>query len=146
VLALVAANAVGVTLFATLYAVAGARWLPQWAFLLCLAAIFAIVTTLWIRVESAQGREREALARFGRIALALAIVVIAVPPLSLMPVFWLDSQLPAEAGFRPVVGPIMALILIALSLTVVVNVVGGMVAGVRGLRAHRMARGRASRP
>jgi hypothetical protein len=141
VLALVAANTVGVILFATLYAVAGARWLPQWAFLVCLAAIFAIVTMLWIRVESAQGRGREALARFGRIAFALAIVVIAVPPLSLMPVFWLDSQLPAEAGFRPVVGPIMALVLIALSLTVLVNVAGGVVVGVRGLRGRGIARG-----
>jgi hypothetical protein len=141
VLALIAANAVGFILFGTLYAVAGTQWLPQRAFLVCLAAIFVIVTTLWIRVESVQGRGRKALARVGRIVLALVIVLIAVPPFSLMPVFWLDSQLPPEAGFRPVIAPIMALVLIALSLTVLVNVAGGVVVGVRGLRRRGVARG-----
>jgi hypothetical protein len=143
-LALIAANAVGVILFGTLYAVAGARWLPQWAFLVCLAMVFVIVTMLWVRVESAQGHGREALARLGRIAAALVIVLVAVPPLSLMPVFWLDSQLPPEAGFRPVIAPIMVLVLIALSLTVLVNIAGGLVAGVRGLRGQRTARPRGS--
>jgi hypothetical protein len=146
VLGLIAANAVGVILFGTLYAVAGARWLPQSAFLVCLAVLFVIMTTLWVRVEAAQGHGREALARFGRIAAALAIVLIGVPPLSLMPVFWLDSQLPPEAGFKPVIAPIMVLVLIALSLTVLVNIAGGVVAGLRGLRAHRMVRGGGSHP
>ena len=136
-LALIAANAGGVILFAMLYAVAGARWLPQRAFLVCLVVVFTIVTSFWVRVESAQGHGREALARFGRVAFALLVVVFAMPSLALMPVFWLDAQLPAEAGFQPMIGPIMALVLIALALTVLVNVVGGAVTVVRGLRGRR---------
>ena len=44
VLTLAAANGVGVVLFGVLYAVAGARWLPQSAFLICLVTLFALVT------------------------------------------------------------------------------------------------------
>jgi len=58
----------------------------------------------------------------------------------LMPVFWLDRQLPSEAGFTSLVGPIMALTLIALTLTAAVNVVGGLIVAGRGLARRRRAR------
>jgi hypothetical protein len=131
--ALIAANMVCVVLFGALYGVAGARWIPQPAFLACLAMLLALTTTLWVRAEAVQGRGRDALSRFGRIAFALLVVLIATPSVALLPVFWLDTQLPADAGFRPLLGPIMALVLIALALTVAVNVIGGVVVAVRGL-------------
>jgi hypothetical protein len=137
VLGLVGANAVSVVLLGALYAVAGARWLPQPAFLACLAAILAIATTLWVRAEAAQGRGRDALARFGRIVFALLVVVVATPPIALFPVFWLDTQLPDEAGLRPMLAPLMALVLIALLLTTLVNAVGALVIVAGALRRRQ---------
>lgn len=132
-LALIGANAVAVLLFGTLYVVAGADWLSQGAFLACLVVLFALVTALWLRAERAQGGQRDPLARFGRIAFSLLVVVLATPSLVLMPVFWLESQLPAEAGLKPAVRGIMIVVLIALTLTVLVNLVGGVAVAVRGL-------------
>ena len=51
-LALAGANAVGVVLFGTLYAVAAVRALPQLAFLGGLVVLFALMTALWIRTEA----------------------------------------------------------------------------------------------
>ncbi len=45
-----------------------------------------------------------------------------------MPAFWLDSQLPTDAGFTRFLGPIMTLVLIALVLVLAVNVVGTVIA------------------
>ena len=135
-LALTLTNAVGVVLFGVLYAVAGARLMPQPAFLVCLAVIFTLVTVLWVRVE-ARHRDLEALGRLARAAGALVLVVIATPVAVLMPAFWFDSQLPAEAGFTRFLGPLMSLLLISLVLVAAVNVVGGGVAIARGLRGWR---------
>jgi hypothetical protein len=135
-LALALANVVGALLFAALYAVAGARFMSQSSFLACLAAIFALVTVVWVRVE-ARHRALDPLRRFGRIAGALALVLVAVPGLVLMPAFWLSSQLPAEAGFARYLAPLMTLTLIALALVVLVNVVGGLAAAARALAAGR---------
>ena len=134
-------NAVGVVLFGVLYAVAGARLMPQSAFLACLAVIFTLVTVLWVRVE-ARHRRLEFLGRLGRVAAALVLVLIAAPIAVLMPAFWLDSQLPSDAGFTRYLGPLMSVLLISLVLTAMVNVVGGAVATVRGLGAWRRAPGR----
>lgn len=132
-LALAATNVVGAILFAAVYATAGARLMSDRAFLACLVAIFLLVTALWVRVE---GRHRELglVRRLGRVAAGLAIVVVAVPGVVLMPAFWLESQLPAEAGLARLLGPMMTLVLIALALTVVVNLVGAIIAGVRSAR------------
>ena len=102
-LVLAGANAVGVVLFGALYVTAGLDLLSQAAFLGCLAALLALVTALWVRTEA----RHEALGftrRFGRAAFGLAVVVLVTPPLVLMPVFWLDSILPPEAGaaWKPV--------------------------------------------
>jgi hypothetical protein len=128
VLALAAANIVGLLLFGTLYIMAGARYLPQAAFIACLAILFVMVTALWLRVE-ARHRGVDPLRRLGRVTGGLVIVLIGAPSLLLMPVFWLESMLPAEAGLRPVLGPLMSVMLISLALTVAVNVVGVLAAG-----------------
>ena len=45
-----------------------------------------------------------------------------------MPLFWLESQLPLEAVPALHLGPVMALLLVALVLVVAVNLVGGLAA------------------
>ena len=127
-------------LFSVLYAAAGARWMPQSAFLVCLVALFALVTALWMSVEERQGRGRGALGRLGRVAFGLVVMAVAMPVVVLMPLFWLDSQLPPEAGVNPVLAPVMTIVLIALVLTALVNAVGGTLALVRAAVAHRRLR------
>jgi hypothetical protein len=134
--ALAATNIVGVVLFAAVYATAGARLMSQMAFLVCLLVIFALVTTLWVRVE-ARHRTLEPLRRVGRVAAGLLIVVVVVPGLVLMPAFWLDSLLPPETGFTRYLAPLMTLVLISLVLMVLVNVAGALVAAGRGVVGRR---------
>lgn len=137
-LALASANAVSVILFGTLYIVAGLHYLSQAAFLVCLALLFVLSTVLWVRVE-ARHRGLEPVQRLGRVAAGLVLVVIAVPIAVLMPVFSLDEQLPIEVGLHVQRGPIMALIFIALVLTLVVNVLGGIAIAVRAAVARARA-------
>jgi hypothetical protein len=127
VFALAATNAVSVLLFGTLYALAGAGRLSQGAFLACLGVLFVLVTALWVRVE---GRHQafEPLRRLGRVAAGLMAIVIGTPMLVLMPLFWLDSKLPPEAGLNRLLAPIMTLVLISLVLVILVNAAGAVVA------------------
>jgi hypothetical protein len=136
VLALGAINMVGVILFAALYATAGARLMPQEAFLACVALIFALVTFLWVRVEL-RHRALEPLRRLGRVAAGLVVVVLGVPTLVLMPAFWLDSRLPSEVGLTRYLAPLMTLVLISLGLVTLVNIVGGLVVAGRGALVRR---------
>lgn len=129
-LALAATDAVGVILFGALYAVAGAGLIPAPPFRACLVLLFGLVTALWVRAE-ARHQGLGAGVRIARAALGLVLVMVAAPVLVLMPVFWLDAQLPEDAGLRPVVGGVMAVILVALTLVVLVNALGGLVAAVR---------------
>jgi hypothetical protein len=138
-LALAAANVVGVVLFGSLYAVAGARLLPQLAFLACLVVLFALVTALWVRTEG-RHRHLDMAGRLGRAVCGLVAVVMATPVAVLAPLFWLDEQLPAEAGLRDIRGGIMALVLIALTLVVLVNVTGALVVAVRAVLGPRISR------
>jgi Flp pilus assembly protein TadB len=133
-LALALANAVGALLFGVLYAVAGAKLMPQLAFLVCLGILFALVTTLWVRTE-ARHRSLGALQRIGRMAFGLVAILVVTPTVVLMPLFWLDTKLPPEAGLAPMLGPIMTLVLISLALVVLVNVVGGVFVVGRALLA-----------
>src|SRR5262245_38237797 len=126
VLALAATNAVGVVLFGTLYAVAGARALPHLAFLACLILLFALMTGLWIRTE-ARHRHLGALHRIGRVVGGLLAVIVVTPAAVLAPLFWLDEQLPREVGLHAARGGIMALVLITLVLVVLVNITGSLV-------------------
>jgi hypothetical protein len=137
-LAMAAANAVGVALFGTLYAVAGLSLLSQAAFLTCLAIVFPLVTVLWVWTER-RHRELDALARVGRAAVGLLVVLLGVPIIVLLPVFWLDAQVPPEAGLRPLVAPIMTLVLISLALVMLANVVGSVAAtGLSLVRRRRV--------
>jgi hypothetical protein len=135
-LPLTAANAVAVLLFGALYAIPGARRLPPGVFLACLALMFGMVTALWVQAER-QNRGFDPVRRLGRVALGLVSVVFGVPALLLMPLFWLESHLPPAAGLTPLLATAMTVVLIALVLTVLVNVVGGAVAAGRGLLARR---------
>lgn len=119
-------NAVGVVLFGALYAAAGAGRLSQAGFLACLGVLFALVTGLWVRAEG-RHRKLEPVRRLGRGVIGLAAVVVGTPAVVLMPLFWLDTQLPAEAGLNPLLAPIMTLVLISLVLVVLVNAVGAVV-------------------
>jgi hypothetical protein len=139
-LALGAANLVGVVLFATVYAAAGARYLSQLGFAVCLISMFGLVTALWVRTESRHA-SLGFVRRVGRAAMCLVGVLIATPVVILLPLSWLESVLPPEAGVERVLAPVMALILIALALVVLMNVIGAGVQGVRALalRSRRHA-------
>ncbi len=138
VLALAAANFVGVVLFAAVYAAAGARWLSQMAFVACLLVLFVLVTALWVRTE-ARHRRLDPVRRLGRAAVGLVAVVISIPMLTLLPLAKLETVLPPEAGLDRVTSPVMALLLVSLALVVLVNVAGAAVI------AGRAVAGRAGR-
>ena len=143
-LALAAANAIGVVLFGTLYAIAGARLLPQLAFSACLLVLLVFVTVVWVRTE-ARHHGLDPVRRIGRISGGLLLVVVVTPAVVLAPLFWLDEQLPAAAGLRAARGGIMALVLITLVLVVLVNVVGVLVVIARAVVGRR-AGGRSVTP
>ena len=130
-LALAATNAMGAVLFAVVYAAAGARLMSQGAFIACLLVIFTLVTTLWVRIE-ARHRPLGLVRRLGRIAAGFVMTALVVPTLVLGPAFWVDTQLPPDAGFTPFLAPLMTLVLIALALTALVTVVGSIIAAGRG--------------
>jgi hypothetical protein len=130
VLVLAAANAVSVLLFGTLYAAAGTGHLTGPSFLACLPVLFALTTSLWVRTER-RHRALPPIRRLGRAVVGLVGVLVVTPMAVLTPLFWLELQLPAEAGLHLILGPTMALVLIALVLTILVNAVGGVVIGVR---------------
>jgi hypothetical protein len=135
-LALAATNAVGVVLFGTLYAMAGARVLTQFAFLACLLVLFTLMTGLWVRTES-RHRGLEVVRRLGRIVIGLLVVVVVTPAVVLAPLFWLDEQVPREAGLHAARGGVMALVLITLILVVLMNVAGSLVAAGWAVFARR---------
>jgi hypothetical protein len=135
-----ATDAVGAVLFGTLYGLAGAGWMSQAAFFACFAVLFFMVTTLWVWAE-ARHRNLPLVRRIGRVLAGLALAFIAVPGLVLMPLFWLDSQLPPEAGLRGLLAPFMALLLIALVLVVLVNVVGSVLVAGRAIFGGRAPSG-----
>ncbi len=140
-LILAATNLVGIILFVAVYAAGGARYLSQSGFLAALAVLFALVTVLWLRTE-ARHQALEPLRRVGRAAVGLLVVLIGVPVLVLLPLFWLESVLPPEAGIDRVLAPTMTLLLIGLALVVLVNVLAALMLVSRGLvrRARRARR------
>jgi hypothetical protein len=75
-----------------------------------------------------RSRALDPMARIGRGAIGLLAVVIGLPIVVLMPLFWLESQLPVEAVPALHLGPVMALLLVALVLVVAVNLLGGLAA------------------
>jgi hypothetical protein len=138
VLALAAANAVGAVLFGALYAVAGAGLVPQVGFLVGLVVLFVLMTSMWVRTE-ARHRELDIVRRLGRVVAGLGFVVVVVPMVVLGPLFWLDEQLPIEAGLHAARGGIMALVLITLILVGLVNLMGALVVIARAMVGRRVA-------
>jgi hypothetical protein len=133
VLALAAVNVLGAVVFAGLYAASAAAEVSSGALLggvLLLA--FAGVTAIWVRVEQ-RSRGLDPFRRVGRGTIGLLMVLIGLPALVLMPLFWLESQLPPEAVPALHLGPVMALLLVALALTVAVNAVGAVVSVALGV-------------
>ena len=137
-LALAGANAVGVVLFGALYAAAGARRLSQSAFLVCLVMLFLLVTGLWVRIE-ARHRALGVVRRVGRVMISLVTVVAGTPMVVLMPLYWLETQLPPDAGLSGALAPVMALVLVSLALVASVNVTGAVVAAGLALVRRRTA-------
>jgi hypothetical protein len=128
VLALAGVNAAGMVVFAAVYGAAALRSLSQFAFAAALLLAFAGAVVLWVRVERA-GAGSDALARLGRIVGGFVVALLAVPSLVLMPLFFLQSQLPPEAGLDHVISRVMVLLVIGLGLTALVNVVGALAMG-----------------
>ena len=125
-LALAAVNVLGTVVFAGLYAASAAAQVSSAAFLGGLLLAFVGMTAIWVRVEH-RSRAFDPFRRVGRGAIGLLMVVIGLPAVVLMPLFWLESQLPLEAVPALHLGPVMALLLVALALTVAVNAVGAVV-------------------
>ena len=123
-LALAGINALAAVVFASLYAAAGAHVLSQAAFLASLVMFFVALTTLWVRVERSRPGARDPLSRLGRIVVGLLIAAIAVPGLSLMPLFSLQQQLPTQSGLGEVIPGIMVVLLASLVLAALVNAAG----------------------
>lgn len=126
-LALAAVNVLGAVVFAGLYAVAARAPVAPGALAVGLVLVFAGATALWVRVEQ-RSCALEPLRRVGRAAIGLVAVVIGLPVAVLMPLFWLESHLPLEAVSSLNLGPVMALLLVALVLVVAMNGVGAAVA------------------
>ena len=125
-LALAAVNVLGAVVFAGVYALGAKAGVGPPVLAGGLILVFAGVAALWVRVEQ-RSRRLEALRRIGRGAIGLVGVVIGLPIAVLMPLFWLESQLPPEVVPALHLGPVMALLLIALVLVVAVNAVGVVV-------------------
>jgi hypothetical protein len=124
---LAAVNVLGAVVFAGFYAAGGSGRVPPLLFLVGLPVVFVAITALWVRMED-RSRALDPMARIGRGAIGLLAVVIGLPIVVLMPLFWLESQLPLEAVPALHLGPVMALLLVALVLVVAVNLLGGLAA------------------
>jgi len=117
-------NTVAVLLFAGAYGATATGLLFQGAFLATLVVLFVALTALWIRIEGNGTGNRDPMSRLGRIAVGFLVVAIAVPGLTLMPLFALQDQLPREAGVGEVIPGVMVILLASLALGALVNVAG----------------------
>jgi len=124
VLRLAGINTVAVLLFAGAYGATATGLMFQGAFLATVVVLFVAVTALWIRIEGSGTGSRDPMSRLGRIAVGFLIVAIAVPGLTLMPLFALQAQLPREAGVGEVIPGVMVILLASLALGALVNVAG----------------------
>ncbi|HEX2500857.1 MAG TPA: hypothetical protein VHO73_05325 [Methylomirabilota bacterium] len=143
-LALAAVNVLGAVVFAGVYAVGSRARVAPAALLVGLLLAFLGVTAIWVRVEQ-RSRALDPFRRVGRGAMGLLAVVIGLPVVVLMPLFWLESQLPLEAVPALHLGPVMALLLVALASIVAVNAAAAVVTLAltvgRRWRAHGAPRG-----
>jgi predicted outer membrane lipoprotein len=143
VLALAALDVLIGLAFGGLYAIAGARWISQAAFLTGLACLFALLTAVWLRVEGRQSGGLEPVRRVGRAAIALVAVLVGAPIAVLLPLFGLEAMLPPDvvSAVLPL-APAMFLVLVALALVVLVHATAGVLLVAVGV----LSRGRGRRP
>ena len=140
-LALAAANVFGAVAFAGVYAAGSRLRDAPAAFVVAVLLAFVGVTALWVYFEQRSGA-LEVISRIGRGVIALLMAVIGLPMVVLMPLFWLESQLPPEAVPALHLGSVMALLLVSLALVVATNIAGALVAtGLGILRRWRAGRG-----
>ena len=135
-LAMAGTNAVSVVLLGTLCLLGLTGRLAGPLFVGCLAAVFVLVTVLWIRTEQ-RHRAIDPFRRAARVVVGLLAVIVATPMVVLTPLFWLERQVPAEAGFTSALSPVMAAVLLALVFAILVNVAGGAVVAARALLGAR---------
>lgn len=140
-LALAAVNVLGAVVFAGVYAAGSATRATPELFVAAVLLVVAGLTAIWVRVEQ-RSRALEPFRRIGRGAIALLAVVIGLPVVVLMPLFYLESYLPLEAVPALHLGPIMALLLVSLAMIVAVNAVGAVVTVALGVGRHWRARRR----
>ena len=127
VLALAALDGLAELAFAAAYGAGAPRLLRQGAFLIALAVVFGAAAAIWVRTKRAAARRGDAIARIGRIAVALLAAVVVGPVAVLMPLFALQAQLPPEAGLDHVIARTMVVLLAAAALVALVNLAGGCV-------------------
>jgi hypothetical protein len=142
VLALAGIDALAAVGFAVIYAAAGSRRLTQGAFAASLIVFFVAMAAVWVRIERSRPGGRDALSRLGRGGLALLMVVVGLPTVVLTPLFAMQDAVHADAGLGDLIRPAMVLLLIALLLTIALNVAGLAVAAVSALRSSLISRGR----
>ena len=126
-LALVAVNLLGAVVFAGVYAAGSAGRITPALLLSALVLAFLALTALWVRVER-RSHVVDPIRRLGRGLVGLLAVVIGLPAAVLMPLFWLENQLPPEAVGELHLGPTMVLLLAGLAMVALMNVAGGLVA------------------
>jgi hypothetical protein len=138
-LVLAATNFGSVLLFLGIYAAAAAQKLPESLFPPLLAILFVLATAAWVRIEKSRGAGLSGPQRALRSLAALGLSAILSPILVLMPLFWLFHALPPSFRLDVLLNRTMFLLIIALVLTLLVNVAGGSVATWRFLRDRRSA-------
>jgi hypothetical protein len=140
-LALAATNFACTLVLAGLFALGATGRLSPVAYQVGLIGLGALAVALWARVEQTFGRGHGAFRRIATAAAALPIAIVATPALVLMPLFALEGQMPAEAGFRPVVAVALESLRAGVSLLVALNLLAAVVVAI-SVR-HRARHGRA---
>jgi hypothetical protein len=144
VLRLAAVNVLGAVVFAGVYAAAGRAALAPAVAMIGLLVVFAGMTALWVQVERGS-RALDPFSRIGRGVLALLAVLIGLPIVVLMPLFWVESQIPLEAVPALNLGPVMALLLAALGLVAAMNGIGAVAAVILAVTRGVARRARGAR-
>jgi hypothetical protein len=128
---------IGVLAFGGLYWAGASRRIAEPMFLPLLALLFVGFTFFWVRIERRENGGVRPLKRAGRIAGGLAAAILLAPALVLTPLFALVRKLPEGNPLEAMTGHAMALLLIGLVLTVLVNLAGSGALAVSLLRGRR---------
>jgi hypothetical protein len=136
-LTMLGTDLIGVLAFGGLYWAGASRRIPEPAFLPLLVLLFVGFTYFWVRTENRESGGLRPLKRAGRIAGGLAGAILLAPGVVLGPLFAIGRRLPAGNPLEPMTRHAMALLLIALTLTVLVNLAGSGAVVVSALWGRR---------